>query len=447
MGFTLIKKLTQQVTVEWRIFLFIFLYVILAGLVLQKIVLPLTPWHAGHGLLIGGDWLLFHDVALLHFEQVRELGWKAFELKPEGHGPSGFAALIYLLTGVIEPWILLPVNGAVYALAAVSLFRIIEALGGNRRVALYAILPMVLMPSFSMAWGQLHKDVWAIAGVLIILAFWARLFIIRQSGIWMPLLFLVFANGILWWMRPYTLQIIFVGQLLLLGLLILLLLKNRVYESLGLGLLAILITLIFWQFIKYNYSTRYTQPAQPVSDCKVWVNTLPVTFLDNKLSSLACTREGLMQASPNAKSNLDLNVNFTSALDVFAYVPRALQLGVWAPFPNMWFAEGTAQTSSLFRRVAALEMGVLYLSQLGIFFLVVLMFLRLNSINYFHKIGIIALLLFSIFWVLIYTMATGNIGTLYRIRFPVMILWMGLGILGWYQGWLYWRENRLIVHE
>jgi hypothetical protein len=37
-----------------RVFGGVFFYVLFAGLLLQKVVLPLTLWHVGHGLLAGG---------------------------------------------------------------------------------------------------------------------------------------------------------------------------------------------------------------------------------------------------------------------------------------------------------------------------------------------------------------------------------------------------------
>lgn len=435
-----IKTIFDRLAIEWRIFLFVFAYVLFAGLMLQKIVLPLTPWHGGQGLLAGGDWIMFQKLALTHAAQVHELGWAAFELKPQGHPPSGLAAFVYVLTGVNEPWVLLPVHGAVYALAALGLFWIVLALGGNKRLALYALLPMVLMPSLTMVWGQLHKDVWAIAALLLMLAYWSRLFVGQHLGALGAFLLLAFSNASLWWMRPYTLQIVLVGQALLMGFLTLIWLKNKKHTSLIFGVLAIAVTFGVWESTK-SMKLELAKSAESVKTCKEWIHTLPVSFVDITLSSLACSRDGLMQGLPSAKSNLDLDIRFTSAADVASYAPRALQIGVLAPFPNMWFAEGTTQTSRVFRTVAAFEMFVMYVALLGLCFFFVLMLKNKTGLRFEQNLAVVALMVFSMVWVAIYALTSGNVGTIYRVRFPIMLLWMGLGLLGWYKAWGWWQAR------
>jgi hypothetical protein len=42
-----------------------------------------------------------------------------------------------------------------------------------------------------------------------------------------------------------------------------------------------------------------------------------------------------------------------------------------------------------------------------------------------------ALVSFSLFFVLVYVLVVTNIGTLYRMRYPAMLLLCALGIWGW----------------
>lgn len=437
-----IKNSFDQLRIEWRIFLFIFVYVLLAGMLLQKVVLPMTPWHAGQGLMVGGDWVVFQKFALANIAQVRELGWGALELKPPGNAPAGLAAFAYLVTGVSEPWVLLPVHGVVYALAALAFFWILKAVGASTQLAIYALLPLVLMPSLAMVWGQLHKDVWAIAAVLLILAYWSRLLVTQHLGAWGALLVLGFANASLWWMRPYTLQMVLLGQLVLFVFLLLIWLKNKNHLSLLFGVLALAVTLGAWESTQ-GISDDADKPAKI---CKTWVNSLPVAFVDNKLMSLACTRDYFMEHLSNAKSNVDLDVTFTSAVDVAAYAPRALHVGVLAPFPNMWFSEGTSQASSIFRAVAAFEMSAMYVALLGLCILFILMMKNKSGLSFEQKMAICALMLFALVWVEIYALASGNVGSIYRVRFPIMLLWMGLGLLGWYRAGVWWQARTSTHH-
>ncbi|HZU06167.1 MAG TPA: hypothetical protein VFB73_09335 [Chloroflexota bacterium] len=158
------------------LWLAVFAYAALAALAVQLLLLPhLFPrWHAGHGLLVGGDWLAYHDLAAELAAALRAQGWAAWQLRPEGHSVAGLAAIVYALT-VPEPWTLIPLNAALHATAAVVLFRLVQVLVPRSRLALWGVLPFVLYPS-AMAWyAQLLKDGYAVLGYLLFLYGWVRL--------------------------------------------------------------------------------------------------------------------------------------------------------------------------------------------------------------------------------------------------------------------------------
>lgn len=442
--------------IEVGVFAFFVLFVLVAGLLLQLVVLPLTPWHASDGLMIGGDWVLFQDVALKHAAEIRELGWSVAQLRPEGHGPSGLAAFVYAVTGVSKPWVLLPIHAVVYALAAVGLFWIVQGLSGSNRLALWALAPLCMMPSLAMVWGQIHKDVWAIAAVLLILGFWMRLFIGQSLRIWIGSLVLVFANLSLWWMRPYTLQIVFVGQTVLIFSLIYLACKKRLFKPLIIGLAALIFTYttfagnkIYSQEISQATSSAAAQSNEEIVSnfCKDWQMTLPIQKLDSMLMTISCARDGLMGYFPNAKSNIDAEVAFSSAKDVIAYLPRAAKVGALTPFPNMWFAAGTTEASRIFRLISAVETMAMYVALLGITFMLALTASGQISIGLEKAVALLALLGFAMVWVGVYSLVTGNLGSLYRVRFPIMLLWMGLGLWSWSQIRLWWRDKHKAFNE
>ena len=52
-------------------------WVLITGVLLQWWVIPATPWHAGYGLLAGGDWVMFHEQALQLAESIEREGWSA----------------------------------------------------------------------------------------------------------------------------------------------------------------------------------------------------------------------------------------------------------------------------------------------------------------------------------------------------------------------------------
>lgn len=432
-------KFIKDHVAEWRILLLVFAYVVVVGLVLQKIILPLTPWHVGQGLMAGGDWIEFQKVAVIHATNISDKGWHEFVMKPEGHGPSGLAAFVYAMTGTVEPWALLPVNGAIYAVAALGLYWIVLALGASTRAALYALLPMLLMPSLAMVWGQLHKDVWSIAAVLLLLAFWARLFVGPVINCWASLVILFFSNASLWWMRPYTLQIVLFGQAAMLFVLAIGSYKNKKMLPLLAGIASIAITVSFLDLKKGSEVST----AEPIP-CVAWLHAWHVPYVESALIEIACTRSRLFEYSKAATSNLDSEVAFHSAGDVLAYSPRAAQIGFFSPFPNMWFSEKASYQSQFFRAVAAVETLVMYVALLGVFLQFGLMFSTQSGVSREQFLATVALLFFSLIWVEVYALTTGNIGSIYRVRFPMMLLWIGMGVLAWQRvlGWLDLREQR-----
>lgn len=119
-------------------------------------------------------------------------------------------------------------------------------------------------------------------------------------------------------------------------------------------------------------------------------------------------------------SLIDSEVKIQSLGDVIRFIPRALEVGFFAPFPNMWFGTGRLVGSGG-RWLAGIETLLTYVveclalfglwrarRQLSAWFLVV-----------FIGTGILAL-----------GLAVNNIGALYRFRYPFWILLVILGAGG-----------------
>jgi hypothetical protein len=136
---------------------------------------------------------------------------------------------------------------------------------------------------------------------------------------------------------------------------------------------------------------------------------------------LSVTRDGFLTSSPEAKSNIDIQTQFQRAGDIIAYLPRATQVALLAPFPNLWFGQGTMQTTTMMRRVSALEMTGVYLA---------LLFLPYAIWHWRQRLEIWAILLFCISLLLVFTLAVPNLGTLYRMRYCFLMTLVALGVAG-----------------
>ena len=59
-----------------------FAYAGFMALLLQKLILPITPWlHAGHGLM-SNDATLFHNTAVAMAQRIQTVGWSEWQLFP-----------------------------------------------------------------------------------------------------------------------------------------------------------------------------------------------------------------------------------------------------------------------------------------------------------------------------------------------------------------------------
>ncbi len=80
------------------------------------------------------------------------------------------------------------------------------------------------------------------------------------------------------------------------------------------------------------------------------------------LARISSLRERFIISNPSASSNVDTDVKFYDTADIIRYLPRATLIGLFAPFPKMWFTAG-AQTGRIGRIIGGLETFVLYIIQ------------------------------------------------------------------------------------
>lgn len=121
-----------------------------------------------------------------------------------------------------------------------------------------------------------------------------------------------------------------------------------------------------------------------------------------------------------AGSNIDTDVEFQSLSDILLYLPRALMIGLFAPFPNMWFTSGT-QVGLEGRLLSGFETFLIYLIEILAAFAV-----------WRHRKNLRPWLLLVI--ILMGAVALGlvvaNVAALYRMRFGFWLLIIVLGAEG-----------------
>lgn len=400
------------------VFCLTFVWALLAGLFIQLLVLPaILGLHAGNGLMAGGDSVWFHREAVELAALMWHQGWQVWELRPQGNAPIGIAAAVYFLAGVSEPWVLLPVNATMFAFAAVSLFGIFNSLI-SERLAFMATLPFVLFPSAALIYSQIHKDVFSVAGILIIVLAWvrfARWEISDGRSFLSQIVFTALGGALVWMVRPYLLQ-----PLVLASVLTMLLLVIRFGRGRGVTWWSGMLLCLLVQVGYSNISSVLSESSVPIASSAV---DHEASFIEINIAKLNAMRVGFATGAPNAGSNIDVDVYFHSLIDLVLYVPRALQVGVLAPFPPMWLSDGVSPGAGLMRFIAGVEMGVSYVLMVG----VGLLWFGLKS----NRPALMVSILMATVLILVMALVVCNVGTLYRMRYGGWQLLNGLGVLGW----------------
>lgn len=434
------------------IFISVWLYVIMAGLTLQWIILPLTPLHAGDGLMQGGDWTSFHKMGVELAYSIKEQGWSVWEPRYKMQAPASIAAALYVVTGVEAPWVLLPLYGFIWGIAALAIYSMAQAIGMKHRLALFTVAMLLLFPSTAMVWGQIHKDIFSITGALLLMHYWIWWLQVAKGqkalnamSFLMRLLVLIMAIAMVVYVRPYLGKVAMLSSLAAFATGVMLLVAQRLprnhailanmSRSLLVGLcgLVMLWTIVDWNnrqnnLINLNNQTtsidlnEKTLSAQRTFKCQDWQPTDWIPYaLDNTLSALACARDGFRNGIKGG-SSLDVHIGFKSAKAVLSYMPRALQISLFSPFPDSWLKEGVQEGGTIMRLLIIPEIIVLYISFVGVVLALCQPRLRQPAL---------VILAFSLTWALVNALTVTNIGTLYRMRYPSMIIWIVLGAAGW----------------
>ncbi len=400
-----------------RLGLAVLAFCLLAGFALQAVVLPALPSiHAGNGILANTDPVAFHADAVALAAAIRERGWDVWTLRPDRQAPVGLSAAVYVLTGIDRPMVFLPVSAALFALGAAALLSALRACGPDR-AAVAGTLPFFLFPSAAQLYGQVHKDAFSIAGYLLVLAAWILLAArgpipLRRMAVAVALV--VAGCLLVWTVRPFMIPILFAASALAAALVAVLSGRGRPAGWWATAAVCLLVPVAVRILLP---STIGEFPMPPPPDMRGW------GVLDRFAVHLSLSREAFVVQFPGAGSNIDVDVRFASVADVLAHLPRALQVGLLAPFPDQWTGAGHGPASGIMRLVAAGETMIVYALLAGVPFLLLL--------SPRDRVPILVVLAFAVTLIVVLALAVPNVGSLYRMRHAGLHAIVGLGVLGW----------------
>ena len=125
---------------------------------------------------------------------------------------------------------------------------------------------------------------------------------------------------------------------------------------------------------------------------------------------------------------IDVGDQPDSVPSVFAYLPRALQIALFAPFPTTWLDK-----MSVIRLAGIAETLLWYLIVPGVIF----------AIRGGRSLKMLLLIIYAALFLTVLGFANPNVGTLFRMRYAYLFLFVLVGTLGWTHWWLSRRTGRL----
>ena len=423
------------------IFFLAFLYVLLAGLMIQLIIIPYilpADMTVGNGLLRGYDAGKFHRIAVDAANKIQTLGWTAWTLKPNMQIVSGIASVFYTLF-FPQPWVMLPLHGLLHGLGCVFFYKTLVLLTRQSKNLILPVLLFTFFPS-ALLWNtQLHNDVYIIPEIMFYIYGWTyfsdlnRVFKIRNA----IFSFLVLFVGcfLIWETRNYVSFILSILSIIIVVFLIIVnspWIKNHTFSGRKYLYYVILLFSIFiittprlyfstqkditlFSDSNQNKVTYYKQPY-------LWQETkwLPEK-VDKKIKEVARIREKFIRNWDYAGSQIDTHIEFHSIYDFVGYIPRAMQIAFFSPFPNTWFSSGYKSAGDFMRAESAFEMIIIYICLIGLPFAVY----KTYKNKEFWILSFVSLTMLYI-----YTCTIPNIGSLYRFRYPFLMPLVCLGFWG-----------------
>lgn len=460
---------------DWFLCSLFFCWAAFVALMVQFVLLPhvFPQFHEGSGLLKNHDAHTFHECALEVNSRLQHQGWSSWRLRPwlGNFQPAAIAGIFYHYIAP-KPWSVIPYNALLHALSGLLLIKIFELFTGRKKYAVLAACPFVFFPSALTWYAQIHRDGIYFFGLFLSLyALMRLLLLLRIHGFtWQHVAcFLGFTLGsfCLWLGRDYTsvlLLLVVFGFSVLVACFALrryLLVGHfqHGFKWLAMCIAMGAVNLLWdsWQFAGDQLPEPVSSPEakqvsnESTSNAKViefdqeklaeaekikpahtaprraWQDAQSIpNVIENRFYTIASARDVYLEQFKFAGSLIDTDVRFYSLKEVLLYIPRALQIGLMAPFPNSWWSPGTRPSGGMERKLAAGEMLIVYACLLA---------LLLSVWRWWRFDRFYLLLSTSIIFILPFALTVVGVGTLYRMRYGPLMLLVGLGVLSLLHCW------------
>ncbi|PUE31185.1 hypothetical protein B9Z35_09180 [Limnohabitans sp. Jir61] len=407
---------------------------------------------------IGGDPQYYLVLAQKILTAINTNGFNAYELRPEGQGISGVAALLFLIYDNIYSIVL--VNALLHA-TSVAVIVLLLRMWFTLHTSIIASLPLAISPYMIVWFSQINKESFVITGGVLFVYGFVKLYesakddISGKSGL-QSLVMAVSGLFLIFLMRPY------VNQILLPIISIVFLIRSVYCASTGLK------PWILIRFLSYasvlivtcsalgtgavsdstlngfdNYADASMQShksekiyVQCLSfiDASVWHDAEFMPSIVNKKIKALMANRCLIFSTLEGQRNLatiysftDTNIFPKTTIEGLEYIPRGALIGVFSPWPDHWFYNFKNEIS-LFYTIVPFEALFFYMGMIAL----ILWGGRKRDALIIIPVGL------SVSMMAVYGVAVPYLGALYRYRYTwwMLILCFGFAaLIDLYKSW------------
>lgn len=446
-------KQNSEQKILLTLFVLVFIYALLTMTVAREFVIPsMATSSNGH---LEGDPQYYNSLAIKKIQDIDSNGISSFELRPAGQGVAGVTSALFLIWN--SPYIVVLINSILHALSYIIMVIILRE-WFPLKTALICALPLAMSPYMMFWFSQINKDTFSLIGSLLYTVGLLRLVMRKNSSLILKLFSVataVVGNIIIWISRPYQNQmLVTITGAILIVVFIMKVKKHEKNREVAGFLMASLILIgcgamlgkgaqsdqtldSFSEFIYINHFPMLTSPDVPADvpadvsatcykslDNRNWIDQpLLPDILNIKLKSIAgqrCNILNILNFNNSAtilRSFKERNRVFDGSLSVINYVPHAMLLGIFSPWPTDWLSV-IYSPPSVFYTITSMEAGMMYVGLGG---LIIWVYRGGNR-------SIFIPLMLSASMMTVYGLATPFLGALYRYRFPWWMLMICLGL-------------------
>jgi len=387
-------------------------------------LMPSTFDANGTGLSFATD-----SVAYRNWASEMVTVWRSEGLSAWIHTQASLHVRIYSIAFAAVGWLLghnilaAEVLNLFYYLGILSFGYLLGKEVFDARTAFLAAVVVGLWPSFLLHTTQLVRDPISILCLLIILYLLTLLLnreFARAGAIWFVLA--LSALMTLFWLLRGNMWNIVVVAILITGVLLLIKMfttKKFLAYNVAMFVVVCVVAVVVPSTMK-STSMPHSQPSATAFSIRPEYIARGGSLVSRLILQLE-RRRNAFKVYEGQASNIDSDVSFRSVGDVVRYLPRAAEIGFFAPFPGFWTNRNSLMVSRVISGIETLVMYVFYI------------FAAIAIWNERGRLSMWLILLVAVSGMISLGLAVINLGALFRLRYCFWILMIIIAAHGFYR--------------